>query len=452
MNIIILGCGKVGQTLAVSLEEEEEHNITVIDTRYSVVQNLINNYDIMGVAGNGMNADILKEAGVEDADIFIAVAGSDELNLMACLMAKKLGAKRTIARVRTPEYSKNLHLIKDELGLAMVINPERAAASEIARILRFPSAMEIDTFSKGRIEILKFIVPDNSCLDNLQVCEIVSKLNCDILVCGVERTDSTFIPDGSFVLKSGDAISIVGSIKNVTGFFKKIGIKTTSVKDTMIIGGGETAYYLASQLEQTGINVKIIEQKEERCEELCTLLPKATIINGDGTENRLLLEEGLENADSVVSLTNIDEENILLSLFAKSKSNAKIITKINRIAYDEVIGKLNLGTTVYPKNITAECIVRFVRAKQKSIGSNIETMHLILDEKAEALEFKINENSPVINKRIDSLNLKENTLIACIHHNGKVIIPRGRDIIQIGDTVIVVALKSRCKDINDILK
>ncbi len=452
MNIIILGCGKVGQTLAVSLEEENGHNITVIDLRYNVIQNIINNYDIMGVAGNGMNVETLKEAGVETADIFIAVTGSDELNLMACLMAKKLGSVRTIARVRTPEYSKNLHLIKEDLGLAMVINPERTAASEIARILRFPSAIEIDTFAKGRIEILKFIIPENSCLDNLQVYEIVSKLNCDILVCGVERENEAFIPGGNFVLKSGDAISIVGSIKSVTYFFKKIGIKTNSVKDTIIIGGGETAYYLASQLVQTGINVKIIEQNEKRCEELCQLLPKATIINGDGTEDRLLLEEGLENADSVVSLTNIDEENILLSLFARSKSKAKIITKINRIAYDEVIDKLNLGTTIYPKNITAEYIVRFVRAKKNSIGSNIETMHLILDDKAEALEFRIKENSPILDKRIDSLPLKENIIIACINRGGKVIIPRGRDVIQEGDTVIVVALKAGFKDINDILK
>ncbi len=452
MNIIILGCGKVGETLAVSLEEESGHNITVIDLRYNTIQTIINNYDIMGVVGNGMDTDVLKEAGVETADIFIAVTGSDELNLMACLMAKKLGADRTIARVRTPVYSKNLHLIKEELGLAMVINPERTAASEIARILRFPSAIEIDTFAKGRIEILKFIIPENSLLDNLQVYEIVSKLNCDILVCGVERDGEAFIPGGDFVLKSGDAISIVGSIKSVTYFFKKIGIKTNSVKDTMIIGGGETAYYLASQLLQTGIKVKIIEQSESKCEKLCELLPKAEIINGDGTDNRLLLEEGLENADSVVSLTNIDEENILLSLFAQSKSKAKIITKINRIAYDEVIGRLNLGTTIYPKNITAEYIVRFVRATQNSIESNIETMHLILDDKAEALEFRIKENSPILDKRIDSLSLKDNILIACISRAGKVIIPRGRDMILMGDTVIVVTLKSGFKDINDILK
>ena len=255
MNIIILGCGKVGQTLAVSLEEENGHNITVIDLRYNVIQNIINNYDIMGVAGNGMNVETLKEAGVETADIFIAVTGSDELNLMACLMAKKLGSIRTIARVRTPEYSKNLHLIKEDLGLAMVINPERTAASEIARILRFPSAIEIDTFAKGRIEILKFIIPENSCLDNLQVYEIVSKLNCDILVCGVDRGNEAFIPGGNFVLKSGDAISIVGSIKSVTYFFKKIGIKTNSVKDTIIIGGGMTFTFLKAMGYEVGNSI-----------------------------------------------------------------------------------------------------------------------------------------------------------------------------------------------------
>lgn len=452
MNIIIVGCGKVGQKLAERLNEEMEHNITVVDVRYDVIQDLINNYDIMGVVGSGINIDTLNEAGIKNADILIAVTGSDELNLIVCLMAKKLGECRTIARVRKPEYSKMMHLFKEDLSLAMVINPERTAANEIARVLRFPSAIQIDTFAKGRVEILKFKIPENSPLDNLKVGDIVSRLNCDILVCGVERGDDAFIPGGNFILKSGDIISIISSIQNGAFFFKKIGFNTNRVKDTMIIGGGETAYYLANQLIETGIKVKIIEQDTERCEELCQLLPKATIINGDGTENRLLLEEGIENAQSFVSLTNIDEENILLSLFAKSKSNAKIVTKINRIAYDEVIDKLDLDTTIYPKNITAEYIVRFVRAKNNSIGSNIETMHLILDGKAEALEFRIRKNSPISNTTIDSLKLKQNILIACINRNGNVIIPRGKDVILPGDTVIVVTLKSGFTDISDILE
>lgn len=452
MNIIVLGCGKAGQKIAELLNEENGHNITLIDRRYDVVNDIINHFDIMGVVGDGADVDVLKEAGIETADLLIAVTGSDELNLLASLMAKKLGNCRSIARVRRPEYHKVVNLMKDDLGLAMAINPERAAASEIARILRFPTAIQIDTFAKGRVEILKFKVPEQSPLDGMKVMDIVAKLNCDVLVCGVERASEVFIPGGNFELKSGDIISIVSSIQEGTQFFKKIGIKTNRVKDTLIIGGGGTAYYLAYLLIETGINVKIVEQNPNRCDELLKLLPKATVICGDGTDNRLLIEEGLESAESVVSLTNIDEENVLLSLYAKTKTNGKVVTKINRIAYDRVINSLDLGTTIYPKNITAEYIVRFVRAKKNSLGSQIETMHFILDNKAEALEFRIKDGSPISGISIDSLKLKDNLLIACINRGGKIIIPRGKDVIMPGDTVIVVTLKSGFKDVSDILK
>lgn len=452
MNIIIVGCGKVGNKITEQLSREEEHDITVVDVRAASVHNITNEYDIMGVIGNGMDMDTLTEAGVEDADVFIAVTGSDELNLMLCLMAKKMGNCKTIARVRKPEYFKAIRFIKEELGLAMIVNPEQAAASEIARILRFPSAIKIDTFAKGRIEILKFEVPENSKLDNLKVMDIVAKLGSDILVCGVERGEEAFIPSGNFVIRAGDLISIVASIKEAANFLKKIGIRTNRAKDTLIVGGGDTAYYLASQLLQTGINVKIIEQKQERCDELFHLLPKATIVHGDGTDNKLLMEEGLPQFDSFVSLTNIDEENVLLSLYVKNKTGAKVVTKINRIEYGNVIGDLQLGTTIYPKNITAEYIVRFVRATKNSMGSNIETLHYILDEKAEALEFRIKENSPISNKKIEDLNLKENIIIACINRGGQVLIPRGQDVILSGDTVIIVTLKEGFMDISDILK
>ncbi len=452
MNIIVLGCGKAGQKIAELLNEENGHNITLIDRRYDVVNDIINHFDIMGVVGDGADVDVLKEAGIETADLLIAVTGSDELNLLASLMAKKLGNCRSIARVRRPEYHKVVNLMKDDLGLAMAINPERAAASEIARILRFPTAIQIDTFAKGRVEILKFKVPEQSPLDGMKVMDIVAKLNCDVLVCGVERASEVFIPGGNFELKSGDLISIVSSIQEGTQFFKKIGIKTNRVKDTLIIGGGGTAYYLAYLLIETGINVKIVEQNPNRCDELLKLLPKATVICGDGTDNRLLVEEGLESAESVVSLTNIDEENVLLSLYAKTKTNGKVVTKIHRIAYDRVINSLDLGTTIYPKNITAEYIVRFVRAKKNSLGSQIETMHFILDNKAEALEFRIKDGSPISGISIDSLKLKDNLLIACINRGGKIIIPRGKDVIMPGDTVIVVTLKSGFKDVSDILK
>lgn len=452
MNITIVGCGKVGQRLAEQLSHEKEHDITVVDIRRSVITDTTNKNDVMGVVGSGTNIEILTEAGVEKSDILIAVTGSDEVNLLACLMAKKLGDCKTIARVRKPEYKKSLRLLKEDLGLAMIINPEFAAANEIARILRFPSAIQIDTFAKGRIEILKLRIPSGSVLDNLKISDISAKLNCDILVCGVERGEEAFIPGGNFVLEAGDYISIIASIENGTHFFKKIGIKTNRVKDTMIVGGGDTAYYLAELLLRTGIDVKIVEKNSARCDELCDLLPKATIINGDGTENRLLLEEGLIDADSFVSMTNLDEENVMLSLYAKSKTDGKVITKINRSEYDNVIGSLDLGTIIYPKDITAEYIVKFVRATNNSIGNNIETMHRILDGKAEALEFTIKENSPVVNTPLDSLNLKENIIIACISRGGKVIIPRGQDRILPGDAVIVVTGCEGFNDISDILK
>ncbi len=452
MNIIIVGCGKVGEKIAESLSTEKEHDITIIDTKASSIKDIVSLYDIMGVVGNCSSIETLQEAGIDAADLLIAVTGSDELNLMTCLLAKNLGKKcQTIARVRKPEYTSAIPYIKEDLGLAMVINPEQTAAKEMAKVLRFPTAIQIDTFAKGRVEILKFKVPEGSILNNLKICDLTPTLGCDILVCGVERGDAAFIPRGDFVLKSGDKISIVASLKNVSYFFKKIKIKTNSVKDTIIVGGGDTSFYLANILLQSGIDVKIIEQNFERCEELSELLPKATVINGDGTDNRLLLEEGVEYADSVVALTNIDEENVLLSLFAKSKTNGKVITKINRIAYDNVINDLNLDTTIYPKNLTAEYIIRFVRAKKNSIGSNIETMHKILDEKAEALEFYIKEGSPVSNVPIEKLNIKDNTLIACINRRGKITTPRGRDIIMPGDTVIVVTTHSGFKGIGDIL-
>lgn len=452
MNIIVVGCGNVGYKIVEHLSSENEHNITVVDIKNEIVQDIVNRYDIMGVVGSGSRMDILLEAGIKNADLLIAVANSDELNLLTCLIAKKLGDCRTIARVRKPEYSKQVHIFKEDLGLALVINPEQTAATEIARLLRFPTAIQIDTFAKGRVEILKFRVNPESPLCNMRIADMRSKLNCDVLVCGAERKDETFIPGGNFVIEEGDLLSIVGAPVNVSSFFRKIGIKTNKVKDTLIVGGGDTAYYLAKILLRDGINVKIVEEKLSRCEELSELLPKATIIHGDGTDNEVLLEEGVEYCESFVSLTNSDEENILLSLFAMSKTKGKTITKIHRIAYDNVISNLNLDAVINPKNITAEYIVRFVRAKNNSIGSNIETMHMILDGKAEALEFRIGENSPVEGRTIESLLLKPNVLIACIARPGEIITPGGKDVIMKDDTVIVVTTNTGYNDISDILR
>jgi len=453
MNIILVGCGKIGHKIVEKLSNEKEHDITVVDLRQNVVDELVNMYDVMGVVGDCVNADILEEAGVKEADILIASTGSDELNFTICLLAKKMGDCQTIARTRKPEYSKTINLFKDDLGLALVINSHVEAAQEISRNLKFPNAIQVDTFAKGRIEILKFRIPENSVLCNMKLYEMQKKLNCELLVCGVERETDVFIPDGNFVFKQGDLVSIVSTYKNCQDFFKKIGIKTNKVKDVVIIGGGVTGYYLAQMLLQSGIKVKIIERDKKRCEELSVLFPKAIVINGDGTDNKLLLEEGIENAGAVVALTNIDEENILISLFAKSKNCQKLITKINRIEFDEVIRKLDLDTIIYPKTLAAENVLRFVRAKNNSYSSsNIETIHFILDGKAEALEFKINEKSRIVGKSLFELNIRKNVIVACINRNGKIIIPKGQDSIEVNDSVIIVTTIGGLKDINDILE
>lgn len=451
MNIAIVGCGKVGTALIEQLNKEG-HDITAIDTNKDVVEAVVNKIDIMGIVGNGASYNIQIEAGIENTDLLIAVTGSDEVNLLCCLIAKKYGGCHAIARVRNPVYSQEISMLKDELGLSMIVNPEFAAANEIARVLRFPSAIKIDTFAKGRVELLKFRITSGSPLDSSSLIDISKRLKCDVLICAVERDDQVIIPNGSFVLKEKDIISIVASPNKASEFFKKMGIKTHQVKDTLIVGGGELTYYLARMLLGMGIDVTIIEQKRERCEVLSELLPKAIVINGDGIDQSLLQEEGLDSVESFVALTNLDEENIMLSLYAKSRTKAKIITKVNRITFDDVINQLDLGSIICPKHITAEYIVRYVRGMQNSIGSNIETLYKIIDNRAEALEFIVKNGSPLIETPLEKLNLKDNIIIACINRNGKIIIPNGQDVIREKDTVIVVTTITGLNDIRDILK
>lgn len=450
MQIIIVGCGNVGSTLAEQLNREG-HNITVIDIKSDVVTNVSNNFDVMGIVGNGAGYSIQKEAGIEEADLLIAVTGSDELNLLCCLIAKKAGDCHTIARVRNPVYSREINFIKEELGLSMVINPEDAAAMEIARVLKFPSAIKIDTFAKGRIELVKYRIEEDSELCNQTLRDISAKMKCDVLVCTVERGDEVFIPSGNFILRARDEISVVGSAKNSVLFFKKLGVPTTRAKDAFIVGGGETTYYLAKQLLSIGIDVKIVEKDRTRCEELSELLPQAMLILGDGTDRNLLLEEGLPQAESFVALTNFDEENIMLSLFAKSISKAKLITKVHRIAYDEIIEGLDLGSVIYPKYITAESIIKYVRAMQNSIGSNIETLYRMNNDRVEALEFIVKKDSPVVGIPLQELKLKPNLLISSINHKGNIITPGGQSRIDVGDTVVIVTTLTGLHDIKDIL-
>ena len=451
MNIIILGSGKVGRTLAEQLSNEG-HNIVMVDIIAKKVQDISEDADIMGVLGNASSINTLLDAGIETADILIAVTGSDELNLLCCLIAKKVSKCHTIARVRNPVYGKEIGFIKERLGISMIINPEQAAAIEISRLLRFPSAIKIDTFAKGRVELLKFKVKPEFHLDQMTVMEVAERYKNSILICAVERGDEVYIPSGNFVLKDNDIISIIASPVNSALFFKRIGIHTHQVKSTMIVGGSTLSYYLAKLLLAMKIRVLIVEANKDRCEQLSELLPDATIINGDGTDKNLLLEEGLTRVESFVTLTNLDEENILLALFAKKNSNAKLVSKVNRIAFDDIIEGLDIGSVIYPKYLTADYILQYVRAMQNSIGSNVETLYQILDNKAEALDFSVHEDCPFLNTPLADLDIRNNLLVTCINRNGKITIPRGQDSIQLGDTVIVVTTVKGLHDIKDILK
>ncbi|SEA09162.1 trk system potassium uptake protein TrkA [Lachnospiraceae bacterium NK3A20] len=452
MRIIVVGCGKVGMAIVERLSTEG-HDIAVIDTDSKVIADVTDNFDVMGIVGNGASYSTLSDAGIEDTNLLIAATDSDELNLLCCLFARKAGDCRTIARVRSPLYRGEIGFIKDELGLSMTINPEYAAATEISRLLRFPSAIKIDTFGKGRVELLQFVIPEGSLLDHLALQDMPGRVKSEVLVCAVQRGNDVVIPNGAYVLQAGDTISIVASPVHARNFFSRIGVDTHRVGNAMIVGGGTIAYYLAKQLINYGIDVKILEKDLHRCEELSDLLPEAIIINGDGTDQDLLREEGIETCDAFVTLTGIDEENIFVSMFAQqSNPGVKIITKTNRISIDNIIDKFNLGSMIHPKNITAEYIVRYVRAMQNSIGSNVETLYNIVENKAEALEFTVHEGAKVTGTPLSDLKLKDNVLIAGILRHNRFILPVGQTTIEVGDSVIIVTTHRGFGDIGDILR
>ncbi|MBR4667537.1 MAG: Trk system potassium transporter TrkA [Butyrivibrio sp.] len=452
MHILIVGCGNVGQTLVQQLSKEG-HNITVIEEKSSVLQTVVNTYDVMGIVGNGASYSIMKDAGIESADLMIAVTDSDELNLLCCLIAKKAGNCHTIARVRNPIYKKEINFIKEELGLSMVINPEETAANEAERLLKLPSATKIETFARGRAELVKMVIDENSRLCDKALKDIPADLKKQIIISVVSRDNQVYIPDGRFTLRAGDEITIFGSSKNTVNFFKKLGLPAAKVHSTMIIGGGETAVYLAQHLIALGIKVIVFERDAARCKELSDLIPQALIICGDGTDKDMLLEEGVTRVESFVALTNLDEENIMLSMYVKSiNPKAKLITKVHRVNYGDIIGSLNIGSIIYPKNITADRIVQFVRGMSASKDSNIETLYKLNDDRVEALEFIVRKGSPVIGIPLSQLNLKKGILIACINHYGEIISPSGDSIIRDKDSVIVVTMMTGLKDINDILE
>lgn len=451
MKIIIVGCGRVGQTLAEKLNSDG-NDVTVIDMSAAKVKDLTGKIDVMGVVGNGATHTVQREAGVDTADLFIAVTNSDELNLLCCIIAKKEGGCETIARLKNPEYSEVAPYLKEELGLAMVINPEYAAAEEIARVLRFPMASKIETFAKGKVELIKFKLPKESELINMSVKEMAMKYRADVLVCTIERGEESYIANGDFIFREKDVVSIVASPKNANNFFKKINYKGDSVKNALVVCGGAITHYLCEILERSGIALKIIEKDLKACEELSALWDKHTIIHGNGLKKDLLMEEGIEKADAFVTLSEVDEENILLSLFAKDVCKGKLVTRINRTDYDGVISRLDLDTIICPKNITADMILRYVRAKNNAQGSNVETMYNIIQDKIEASEFIVKENSPIAGVPLRDLNLKENVLVASILRGNTVMVPHGNDVIEAGDRVVIVTSLLGLTDITEVLR
>ena len=450
LNIIIVGCGKVGMTLIEQLSKEG-HDITIIDKNAARVQEMSNLYDIMGLVGNGASYSVQMEAGIENADLIIAVTASDELNLLCCTVAKQVGDCAAIARVRTPDYSKEAGYLREKLGLTMIINPELEASLETARILYLPTALEVNSFAHGQAEIVKFKIPEGNLLDGMTIATLGKSITNEILICAIEREGEVYIPGGNFQMAK-DIVSFVAPRRHIRSFLKKIGFKTKQVKDAMIVGGGKASYYLAKQLIAMGIDVKIIEQNKERCEELSILLPEAIIINGDGTDEEVLREEGIEYAQAFIPLTGIDEENIMLTLHAKQVSNAKLITKINRSTFKNVISKLDLGSVIYPRYITSEAIIAYVRAKKNSTNSNIETLYHMFDNRAEAIEFRVDEPSSVTGIPLKDLMLKNDLLVSFIYRNGKVQIPSGLDTIEVGDTVMIVTTHTGLDNIQDIIR
>ena len=434
MNIVILGLGKVGVELTEQLSNEG-HSITVVDKDPRRVEFTLGLYDVAGVTGSITNHNILLEANVSSADLVIALTGNDEINLTSCLMSKKLGAKNTIARTVKPEYTDGINIIRDDLGLSLAINPEKETASEIARILKFPLAKNVEPFAKGKIELIEYVAEKNTPMCGKTIIEIFSKMKYPVLVCAVERDGNIVIPNGDFKIEENDVLMLVGSTERMTA-----------------LGGGNTAYYLAQKLLKMRISVSIIEVNKKIAESISESLPEASIILGDGTDHQLLAEEGLYDADALCTMTGIDEENIIASLYAETVSKKiKTVTKINRSELTFLAKPLGVGSVVTPKKIAANIILRYVRAIENSSDTdNVLTLYKLANGKAEALEFAVSPECSVAGIPLKELKTKDDIIIASINRKGKVISPHGDDTMEIGDTVIVVTTRTRLERLDDI--
>lgn len=451
MKIIVAGCGRIGGTITASLVEEK-HEILIIDKDPGVIEEVTNIYDVMGICGNCADSDIVEEANAKECDLYIAVTDSDELNMLSCFVAKRMGAKKTIARIRAPEYNDNsLVFMKDNLEISMPINPERLAARELFNILKFPHALKIETFVRRTMEITEVRIQSGSALDGMKLMDVRTKFKAQVLVCCVQRGDEAFIPNGNFVIRAGDRIGITAPHEDMQKFFRATGFLQKQAKSVIILGGSRIAYYLAEMLIGIGVSVKIIDKDEKICAEMGDALPKAVVIYGDGSEQELLIEEGIKDADAFISLTGSDETNILVSMFAMMNGVKKVIAKVNRDEIAPMAARLGLDCIISPKRMVSDVVVSYARALQNSRGSNVETLYKLMDDKAEALEFNVCEDAPLIGIPLKDLKLKKNLLIIGIVRGRDVITPSGNTEIHAGDRVVVITTNQGYGDISEIL-
>lgn len=450
MKIAVIGDGKVGRTI-IDHMSREGHEIVVIDNNPKVVDQIVDLFDVMGICGSGTSYDTLKEAGVKKADVVIATTPSDEINLLSCVVAKSIGAKSTIARVRSHEYSKQVELMSQQLYISMIVNPESEAATEILNIINFPEANKVETFRKEKLEIVELFISESSPLVGLSLSSLHAKFPVEMLIGFVQRNGEVIIPNGSFVLEAKDKIHVVASRANIKSFLNKLGLEEMKLKHILIIGGGKISYYLAQHLLKAKYKVKIIENNYNRCLELSDLLPQATIIYGDGTDQAILMDEGIKGIDAVVSLTGIDEENIIISMYAQKQEVKKVIAKINKTALSNILESVGVASVISPKDITADRILGYIRSTNNSRNSNIERLYKLAEGQVEAVEFVAKAKSKVIDKPIKELSLKQNTLIAAIIRGDEVFIPNGNSVIAEGDSVIIISKGRILYELNDIL-
>ena len=452
MNIIVVGCGKIGTTVLESLVEEG-HNVTAVDNRPLALVDITNIHDVMTVCGNGADCETLEEAGVADADLVVASTGLDEVNMLCCHIAKQLGAPNTVARIRKTEFNDGSWVPMQELlGLSLAINPDRLAATEIYHILRLPAAVKLETFSGGGFEMIEIKLKEDSPFVGVPLYELRDKFKATFLVCVVQRGEEVFIPGGNFVLQGGDRIGITAKHRELQKLLRNMGTKRKQARKVMILGGSRTAFYLAERLLAAGTEVKIIDKDRERCDILCELLPSASIICGDGTQQELLLEEGLQSMDAFVSLTGLDEQNILLAFFASAHNVTKVIPKVNRKELGLLAERLGLDTVVSPRKTIADVLVQHARALENSMGSSVEKLYRLMDDGAEALEFNVKDDPRLVNIPLKTLQLKKQVLVAGINRGREALIPTGDDVILPGDRVVVITAADKLNDLSDIFK